>query len=117
MGVKVAIGVVSYVLVAGGVSFFLWDFLHAGASFPSVTIRNLVLIWGAPLYSDEQSKREIQGLLSLYESEPMLRTDGTANEIHGEMVRAAVTISYEEVAQGKPADRWWRRLFLRGVTG
>ncbi len=173
MGVKVAIGVALYVLVAGGVSFFLWDFLHAGTSSPAVAIRNLVLIWGAPLamglavwrslvaqkqveasqagllsarhqravemlghdlvsirkggiralanlateYFDEQSKREIQGLLSLYESEPMLRTDGTADEIHGEMVRAAVTISYEEVAQGKPADRWRRRLLLRGVTG
>ena len=168
MGVKVAIGIVLlYVPVAVGVSFCFWDCLSRGEPSVSATIRNLVLIWGAPLatglavwrsivaqwqveaaqagllsaryqravemlghelvsirrggikalanlaieYPDEY-KREVEGLLHLYESEPMLRGDGTVDEIHGEMVRAAVAMAYEEVAQGKPADRWWRRLLL-----
>ena len=45
---SLAIGVL-YVLVAIGVSCCFWDDLH-GQGYPaSVTIRNLVLIWGAPL--------------------------------------------------------------------
>ena len=50
MGAKIAIGVlVLYVLVAVGVSFCFWDDLHEQGHPPSATIRNLVLIWGAPL--------------------------------------------------------------------
>ena len=167
MGVKIAIGVVLYILGAVAVSFCFWDDLHGQEHSASGTIRNLVLSWGAPLaavlavwrsivaqkqveaaqaglLSDryqravemlghdlvsirrggiraltnleiehpDEYKWEVEGLLDLYESEPKLRADGTADEIHGEMVRAAVARAYEEVAQGKPADRWWRRLPL-----
>ncbi len=50
MGVKIFIFiVVPYVLAAGCVSFCLWDWLSRGEPSVSSTIRNLVLIWGAPL--------------------------------------------------------------------
>ena len=49
MGVKIAIGIVLYVPVAVGVSFCFWDCLSRGEPSVSATIRNLVLIWGAPL--------------------------------------------------------------------
>ena len=38
-----------YILVAVGVSFCFWDGLSRGEPSVSATIRNLVLIWGAPL--------------------------------------------------------------------
>ena len=38
-----------YILVAVGVSFCFWDCLSRGEPSVSATIRNLVLIWGAPL--------------------------------------------------------------------
>ena len=38
-----------YILVAVGASWWLWDFLSKGEPSSSATIRNLVLIWGAPL--------------------------------------------------------------------
>lgn len=41
--------VVLYILVAVGVSFCFWGNLHVENHPPSATIRNLVLIWGAPL--------------------------------------------------------------------
>ncbi len=168
MGVKIAIGIVLlYVPVAVGVSFCFWDCLSRGEPSVSATIRNLVLIWGAPLatglavwrsivaqwqveaaqagllsaryqravemlghdfvsirrggirvladlkteYPDEY-KREVEGLLDLYESEPKLRADGTFDEINEEMVGLAVARSYEVLEQGEPADPWWRRLLL-----
>ena len=51
MGVKTTVTyiVVPYVLVAGGVSWWFWDCLSWGEPSISATIRNLVLIWGAPL--------------------------------------------------------------------
>ena len=50
MGVKIASAiVVLYVLVAVGVSFCFWEVLSKGEPSISTTIRNLILIWGAPL--------------------------------------------------------------------
>ena len=50
MGVKIASAiVVLYVLAAGGVSFCFWEVFSKGEPSISATIRNLVLIWGAPL--------------------------------------------------------------------
>ena len=49
MGVKIAIATVVYVLAAVGVSFCFWDDFSEGEPSVSATIRNLVLIWGAPL--------------------------------------------------------------------
>ena len=50
MGVKVGIAIgVLYVLAAGAVSLCFWGNLHVENHPPSATIRNLVLIWGAPL--------------------------------------------------------------------
>ena len=50
MGVKVGIAIgVLYVLVAVGVSYCFWGNLHVENHPPSATLRNLVLIWGAPL--------------------------------------------------------------------
>ena len=49
MGVKIAVGSVVYVLVAVGVSWWFWACLSTGEPSVSVVIRNLVLIWGAPV--------------------------------------------------------------------
>ena len=168
MGVKIAIGVVLYILVAVVASFCLWDWLSRGEPSVSSTIRNLVLSWGAPLaaglavwrsivaqkqveaaqagllsarhqravemlghdlvsirlggiraltnlafeYSDKQAKKEVQVLLKLYGSEPNLHADSPAGKRHEELLRRAATESSEVLEQGKPADRWWRRLLL-----
>ena len=50
MGVKIALAIgVLYVLTAVAVSFCFWGNLHVENHPPSATMRNLVLIWGAPL--------------------------------------------------------------------
>ena len=50
MGVKaVTTIVVLYILVVIGVSFWFWGHLHVENHPPPATLRNLVLIWGAPL--------------------------------------------------------------------
>ena len=49
MGVKIAIGVVLYILGAVAVSCCFWDCLSRGEPSVSSTIRNLILSWGAPL--------------------------------------------------------------------
>lgn len=49
MGVKIAIGITVYVLVAAGVSLYFWDGLSKGEPSVSASIRNLALFWGAPL--------------------------------------------------------------------
>ena len=161
MGVKIAIGVVLYILGAVAASFCLWDWLSRGEPSVSSNIRTLVLSWGALLatglavwrsivaqkqveaaqtgllsaryqravemlghdlvsirrggiralanlateYPDEY-KREVKDLLHICESEPMLRGDDSSDEIHGKMVREAVAMAYEKIAQGKQADRW-----------
>ena len=75
MGVKIFIFiVVPYVLAAGCVSFCLWDWLSRGEPSVSSTIRNLVLIWGAPLatglavwrsmVAQKQAETAQKGLLS-----------------------------------------------------
>ena len=47
MGVKIVVAM--YVLAGICVSICFWDDLHGQGHLPSETIRNLVLIWGAPL--------------------------------------------------------------------
>ena len=49
MGVKIAIVVAVYVLAAIGFSFCFWNAFSEGEPSATSTIRNLVLIWGAPL--------------------------------------------------------------------
>lgn len=48
MGVKIAITIVVYILVAVGLSLHFWDCLSEEESFSSA-LRNLVLTWGTPL--------------------------------------------------------------------
>ncbi len=49
MGVKIAVAIAVYVLAAIGFSFCFWNALSEGEPSATATIRNLVLIWGAPL--------------------------------------------------------------------
>ena len=49
MGVKIAVAIAVYVLAAVGFSFCFWHSFSEGEPSVAATIRNLVLIWGAPL--------------------------------------------------------------------
>ena len=49
MGAKIAVAIAAYVLAAVGFSFCFWNALSEGEPSAVATIRNLVLIWGAPL--------------------------------------------------------------------
>ena len=49
MGVKIAVAIAVYVLAAIGFALGFWNALSAGEPSAAATIRNLVLIWGAPL--------------------------------------------------------------------
>lgn len=49
MGVKIPVAIAVYVLAAVGFSFCFWNALSEGEPSAAATIRNLVLIWGAPL--------------------------------------------------------------------
>ena len=77
MGVKIAIGITVYVLVAAGVSLYFWDDLSKGEPSVSATIRNLALFWGAPLATGLAVWRSIvaqrQSEAALQQSEAALK--------------------------------------------